>query len=989
MMLQKRLILDTQINLLRTIMKKILFKLHKRRQFAFLLYVFLLTTSWQANCQYITENLTPAAVIKEGLSLEQSSDGRIFIAERGGIVKVYQNNTVSTVFTVATVTDNEQGLLGLTLHPNFATNGYIYVFYSINDGTVIRHRIERVQINNANQEIARQEILLLEPIGGGFHNGGDLKFFNGYLYVTVGDSQQNTNSQNLDTYKGKILRITEDGQPAPGNPFFGSGSVQRQSIWVYGFRNPWRLVPNPAANKLFVLDVGTSWEEINEISNPAIRNYGWGHAQGGDGIQTETNLFTNPIFTYATGSIGNALTNGVLYNPATPRYPNLQGKFIIKDYVRNEIRSFDPTVANPVSSVFYVAPQQYALGMMLGNDGYIYYCSYGNTGDLIRLNYIETAAPTIADHPLSQTIMETYPVTFSVTASGVGQTYQWQFNNVDIAGATGASYTIPAVAMANAGPYKVIVSNTAGSVTSNVATLTVIPFTNAPQVQIIAPLSTLTWNADDLVHFEATATDVEDGILPASAFSWSIDLFHEDVPGAGHSHPGASPQGVKSGNFVASNQGEKTPNVWYRFTITVTDSNGLTATTFVDIDPNLVNVTVTSSPALLNLEFNQKPVVAPATRAVVANANLQTLNAPTPQYVGNIRYDFDHWSQGGSANQIFQAPATGTATYTAFYTATTLPNAPYQGIIAQIPGTIEAENYDIGPNAFFDSNGGGDTQYRPGDGVGTEVCNEGGYNISYVARNEWLKYTAQVNSTGNYDIKLRIATPYNAKTVHLEIDGINVTGLVNIQNTGGFQAWQTATIPNIALTQGVHVITLYFDQADINVNKMEFVLTGSTTAPIADFEVNPQMGCVNAAVTFTSVSIGTINSYVWNFGNGAQPATATGVGPHSVLYSTEGTREVSLTVSNTNGSNTKEVSYMVHDCNLGIENPELTKIKIFPNPSTGIFHLTKELQWTVFSALGTKIKQGSGNLIDISEHASGVYFIKTDESSKAFHIVKQ
>ncbi|PZR20137.1 MAG: carbohydrate-binding protein [Flavobacterium psychrophilum] len=952
-----------------------------------LLIAFMLLISIQANSQYITENLTPNAVISEGLSLEQSSDGRIFIAERGGNVKVYQNDAVSTVFTVTTVTNNEQGLLGLTLHPDFADNGYLYVFYSINDGTVIRHRIERYEISDNNQVLSNQEILLLEPIGGGFHNGGDLKFFDGYLYVTVGDSQQNTNSQDLETYKGKILRLTEDGLPAPGNPFYGTGSVTRQSIWVYGFRNPWRLVPSPSTGKLYVLDVGTSWEEINEISNPAIRNYAWGHPQGGDGVQTETNLFTNPIFTYATGSIGNAITNGVLYDPATPQYPNLQGKFIFKDYVNVDIRYFDPTVANPTSTVFYTSPHQYALGMMLGNDGYIYYCSYGNNGDLIKLDYIETDAPTIADHPQSQTIMETYPVTFSVNASGLGLTYQWQYNNVDIPGATGASYTIPEVEMADAGAYRVIVTNTAGTVTSNAATLTVIPFTNTPQVQILFPLPTLTWNADDTIHFEATANDIEDGELPASAFSWSIDLFHEDVPGAGHSHPGASPVGVKSGDFIASNQGEKTPNVWYRFKVTVTDSDGLTASTFVDVHPNLVDVTVTSSPALLNLELNQKPVTAPATRQVVANATLQTLNAPTPQYVGNIRYDFDHWGQGGAANQNFQAPATGTVTYTAFYTETTLGNAPYEGLPAQIPGIIEAENYDIGPEAVFDSNGGGDTQYRPGDGVGTEACNEGGYNIAYVAANEWLKYTAQVNNTGNYDINFRISTPYNNKSIHLQVDGVDVTGTVAIQNTGGFQAWQTATASNIALTEGVHVITLYFNQADININKMEFVLTGA--APTADFEFSPQMGCLDEPVTFTSVSLGTVDEYEWNFGEGAAPATATGAGPHSVVYSTEGDKEVSLTVTNEYGSDTKEVSFMVHECTVGIPENELSKLIIYPNPSTGIFNLSEEAQWTVFSLLGVKILEGNGNKINISEYSSGIYFVKVNNSNKALRIIKK
>ncbi|TDO83032.1 putative secreted protein (Por secretion system target) [Flavobacterium chryseum] len=972
--------------------KNLHLRLNQRKQLRqFLLFAFFLLISSQANCQYITQNLAPTVVIKEGLSLEQSSDGRIFIAERAGIVKVFQNNTVSTVFTVPTITDKEQGLLGLTLHPDFATNGYVYVFYSIDDGTVIRHRIERVQINNANQVLGRQEILLLEPIGAGFHNGGDLKFFNGFLYVTVGDSQLDTNAQDLDTYKGKILRLTENGLPAPGNPFYGTGSVQRQSIWVYGFRNPWRLVPNTTANKLFVLDVGTSWEEINEISNPTIRNYGWGHQDGGDGKQTETNLFTNPIFTYRTGSIGNALTNGVLYNPTTPRYPNLQGKFIIKDYVRNAIRYFDPNVADPESFEFYEAPQQQTLGMMLGNDGYIYYCAYGNNGALIKLDYIETAAPTIVNHPQSQTIMATYPVTFSVTASGVGQTYQWQFNNVNINGATAATYTIPNVTAANAGAYKVIVTNTAGSATSNVATLTVTPFSNAPTVDLKFPLPTLKWTADDVVNFEATATDIEDGVLSASAFSWSIDLFHEDVPGAGHSHPGASPQGVKLGTFVASNQGEKTPNVWYRFTVKVTDSNGLTATKFVDIKPNLVDVTVTSSPALLNLEFNQKPVVAPSTKQVVANAKVQTLNAPTPQYAGNVRYDFDHWSQGGAVNQTFQAPVTGTITYTAFYTATTLPSAPYQGLISQIPGIIEAENYDIGPSAVFDSNGGGDTQYRAGDGVGTEVCNEGGFNISYVAKNEWLKYTSKVNTTGNYDIKLRVATPYANKALHIEVDGVNVSGRFNIPNTGGFQNWQTATIPNIPLTQGLHVITLWFDEADVNVNKIEFSLSGNAITPVADFEVAPQMGCINTPATFASGSVGTIDTYVWSFGDGATPATATGIGPHSVLYGTEGTKTVSLKVTNTAGTHTKEFEYMVHSCNLGVDFPteNAKKVVVYPNPSSGIFHLSTEMDWKIYSPSGIKIKEGKGSLINISEAASGIYFIKNNEGSKAISIMKK
>jgi glucose/arabinose dehydrogenase len=882
------------------------------------LLVMLLAAYQPLQAQYVVEDLTPAAVIREGLSLAQAADGRIFIAERAGVVKVYQNGVVSDVFSVSTNTDSEQGLLGLTLHPNFTTNGYIYVFYTRADK--FNHIIERVQINSNNQEVARTQILTLDPIQNGFHNGGDLKFFNGFLFITTGDSQSNANSQNLDNTRGKILRVTESGQPAPGNPFFGTGSIQRQSIWAYGFRNPFRLVPNVKANKLFVLDVGTSWEEINDITNPApLYNYAWGHAQGGDGIQTETNLFVNPIFTFQTGSIGNALTNGLLYNPDVSRYPAvLNNKFIIKDYLRNDIRYFDWTQNNPPSTVFYTSPHNQALGMILGNDGYIYYCQYGSNGNLIRLKYEQGDAPAVINHPVSQSIVEGSPVTFGVDVSGQEPiSYQWQFNNTNISGATARTYTIAAVTQQHAGNYRCVISNSVGNVTSNNAVLTVQEFNNRPTVQITAPLPTLTWDADDNIYFEATATDVEDGVLPASAFSWSIDLFHEDVPGAGHSHPGASPKGVKSGNFSAGSQGEKTPNIWYRFSVTVTDNNGLTGTTHVDVHPNLITATATTVPAGLNIELNLKPGVAPQVQRLVVNANLQALNAPTPQFVGNTRYDFDHWAHGGAANQPFTAPDHD-VTYTAHYTATDVSQRPYQGVVAQIPGKIEAEHYDEGIDAYFDINQGGDGGFRAGDGVGTEGCSEGGYNIGWVVAGEWLEYTSTVAHTGNYTVGFRFATPNDNRKLHLEVDGVNITGTLNVQNTGGFQTWQTASVSNIRLTAGAHIIRVHFEANDINLNYINFAFDGdSSTPPVADYEVSAQTVCLGAPVTFTSVSLGQIDSYAWNFGAGATPATATGVGPHTVAYAASsgaGARTVVLSVSNAAGSNSKTGTLQADNC---------------------------------------------------------------------------
>lgn len=787
-------------------------------------FVFFLTISIQANGQFAEENLTPNTSINEGLAMAHTSDGRIFIAERAGIVKVYENGVVSQVFTVSTTTDTEQGLLGITLHPNFDLNGYVYVFYTRADA--YHHIIERVELDDEMNVVSNTEILTLDPIQGGFHNGGDLKFFNGNLFITTGDSQTSSNSQDLDNTRGKILRVTENGQPAPGNPFYGSGSNQRQMIWCYGMRNAFRLVVNEKENKLFALDVGTSWEEINDVTDPSpLYNYGWGHPQGGDGPQSETELFINPIFSFQTGSLGNALTNAVLYNPDVSQYPAiLTNKMIFKDFLRTEMRSFDWTETDPASSVFYDANTFLALGMSIGIDGYIYYFHYNGNGNLMRLIYQSEDAPEIVNHPTNSTVYETESVTFSVDVTGSDPlSYQWQFNGVSIPGATSATITLEDVEMSDAGDYRVIVSNTVGADTSNAAQLTVEVFNNAPEVTISLPVTSLTWNADDVIDFSGSASDVEDGTLPASSFEWSIDLYHEDTQGAGHSHPGGTFSDVTNGSFIAANQGEKSPNIWYRITLTVTDNTGRTGTDFVDVYPNLINVTAATVPTGLDIELNQKSATSPTTQQVVANASLQVLNAPQTQVIGTMQYDFDFWEHGGNANQLFTAGLVD-ITYIAHYTVTDLGQQPYEGVAQVIPGIVEAEKYDVGGEgeAYHDlSSGNAGNQFRTDD-VDIEGANGGGYNVAYVDGGEWLEYTVDVAESTDYDVIFWTSSPYDNGSVNLEQDGITLSGSVATPNTGGWQNWTSTEVLNVPLAAGEQIIRLNFETNSVNTNYIEF-----------------------------------------------------------------------------------------------------------------------------------------------------------------------
>ena len=112
-----------------------------------------------------------------------------------------------------------------------------------------------------------------------------------------------------------------------------------------------------------------------------------------------------------------------------------------------------------------------------------------------------------------------------------------------------------------------------------------------------------------------------------------------------------------------------------------------------------------------------------------------------------------------------------------------------------IPGVIEFEDFDKGcpGEAYFDvdeTNHGG--QYRTGNSqVDIEVCTEGGFNIGWVAKEEWLEYTVHVQTDGNYNVDFRIASGTENNQFHLEVDGVDVTGIITINTLGGLQEWKT------------------------------------------------------------------------------------------------------------------------------------------------------------------------------------------------------
>lgn len=612
-----------------------------------------------------------AGGISEPTVMAFAPDGRIFVAEQAGRLRVIKNGALlPTPFVQLSVNSSgERGLIGIALDPDFETNNYIYLYYTV-PSSPIHNRISRFTANG-DVVLAGSETIILELdnlSGATNHNGGAMKFGpDGKLYVAVGENANPNRAQNLDTYHGKLLRINADGSVPSDNPFSG-GSQQRQRVWSYGLRNPFTFDIEPGTGKIFVNDVGQStWEEINDATNSGL-NFGWPLEEG----PSTDPAFTNPVYAYGRGSsdgVGCAITGGTFFNPATSSYPStFTGNYFFLDYCSNWINVLDFSDSTAVHSSFATNINGSAVSLSVGNDGNLYYLSRDSDA-LFKIIYTNNNLPVITSQPISATITQGQSVSFSVSASGMQPlSYQWQKNGSDIAGATAATFSIANVQPSGTGQYRAIVSNPAGSATSDAATLTVSTFNAAPTAIITSPANQTVYQAGTVISFSGTGSDPEDGTLPDSAYVWTV-IFHHDT----HTHPGpavtVAPDG-QSGSFEIPAEGHLEANVWYTLQLTVTDSQGLSTTTYVDLVPQVVTLSFNSNPAGLTVNIDGQPKTTPYSFQTVAGV-LISLSTPSPQTLNGTSYTFSNWENGLGTGGTITVPTADT-TYTANFTANNL-----------------------------------------------------------------------------------------------------------------------------------------------------------------------------------------------------------------------------------------------------------------------------------------------------------------------------
>ncbi len=699
-------------------------------------------------------------------------DGRVFVAEKRGVIKVFDSLTDTTPDVFADLNVNvhnfwDRGLLGMALDPGFPAEPYVYVLYTYDhvlgssaaaprwgtpgvysdpcptppgataDGCVVSGRLSRLQASG-NTSTGPEQVLIEDwcqqypshsigtvefgADGALYASGGDGASFN---FVDYGQDGSPVNpcgdppgpagtvltpptaeggalrSQDLRTpadpvsLDGTVIRVDPaTGAGLAGNPMATSADPNARRIISYGLRNPFRFTARPGTSEIWVGDVGwNDWEEINVITSPGqMQNFGWPCYEGAqrqagydsanlnlcENLYASPGAVTAPFHSYNHNArvvpnescpVGSSSVAGLQFEFAAGQhaYPaEYDDALFFADYSRDCIwvmpkgadgrpapglvRTFVAGAANPVNLEF-------------GPGGDLFYVDFDG-GTIRRIHYqpsgqapvaVASATPTSGAAPLT--------VAFDGTAShdpdpGDVLTYAW---DLDGDGAFDDSTSPqPTYTYTVSGTYaaSLRVTDSAGLTSSDTVTITV--GNTAPTPTITTPAPGTTWQVGDVITFSGSATDAQDGTLPASALSWELLMQH--CPSNCHTHPIQSFPGVAGGSFTAPDH--EYPS-YLELRLTATDSGGMQASQSLRLDPRTVSLTFQSNPGGLSLTVGGSTAKAPFTRTVIVGST-NSISAPTPQKKGSKTYQFASWSDGGAQTHNVIAPATS-QTYTARY----------------------------------------------------------------------------------------------------------------------------------------------------------------------------------------------------------------------------------------------------------------------------------------------------------------------------------
>ena len=343
---------------------------------------------------------------------------RLFVATQRGAIHVFPNQPTTRqtrLFLDLTPrvsdwkTANEEGLLGMAMHPQFAKNGRFYVYYSARTGPrrsiVSEFRVSADDRNRADADSERILMQIPQPYPN--HNGGSIAFGpDGFLYIALGDGGGRNDplaqGQNLSTWLGSILRIDVDRRSSgreyaipADNPFRKRGSAQPE-IYAYGLRNVWRMSFDRQTGHLWAADVGQDlWEEINLIE--AGGNYGWSVREAvyefGNLKSSSPDVPRDPIWEY-DHQVGKSITGGLVYRGRA--VPQLTGQYVYADFVTGKVwaLNYDHQRGRVISNQAIASDRMPVLAFGDDEQGEIYLTVESADGRFYRLQQRDGKTPS-------------------------------------------------------------------------------------------------------------------------------------------------------------------------------------------------------------------------------------------------------------------------------------------------------------------------------------------------------------------------------------------------------------------------------------------------------------------------------------------------------------------------------------------------------------------------------------------------------------------
>ncbi|HYI11478.1 MAG TPA: PQQ-dependent sugar dehydrogenase [Thermoanaerobaculia bacterium] len=351
-----------------------------------LLSAFALVVAFSAGAATLPAGFseTPVATgLSEPTAMSMAPDGRIFVCEQDGALRVIKDGELlATPFVNITVNSTgERGLLGVAFDPDFLTNRWVYVYYT-SPTPAIHNRISRFTAAGDVAAAGSELVLLdLNNLSATNHNGGAIHFGrDGKLYAAVGENAVTSNAQTLNNLLGKMLRINRDGTIPGDNPFYNTAGGANRAIWALGLRNPFTFGVHPNSGRIFINDVGgTQWEEIND--GIAGANYGWPNSEGPNTPEP----YVAPIHSYPNAnSVECAIAGGTFYAPEVRQFPaSFADTYFFSDLCGGWIRNLDG--AN--QSAGFATGLSNPVDQFAGHDGSLYYLMRGGGAAVMRVQW--------------------------------------------------------------------------------------------------------------------------------------------------------------------------------------------------------------------------------------------------------------------------------------------------------------------------------------------------------------------------------------------------------------------------------------------------------------------------------------------------------------------------------------------------------------------------------------------------------------------------